>query len=228
MDLTRISIITSANVADLKDATKLEALIPSLGFNDEILHEQPQIVKDNTGGLKIWQYPNQFAKYLVYLQTLNPQSYCEIGTHRGGTFVTTVEYLRKTGTFVKGHAIDISDTSADAYCSTTTDCTFMNVDSTSDTFKNYMSTNTFDCIFVDGCHSNPTLTSDYELAKANAKIVVLHDIVSAACPDVSALWSTIKSQESANYTFMEFTDQYPEVTSVTGCSYLGTGVMVKK
>lgn len=228
MDLSRISIITSTNVSDLKDATKLEALIPSLGFNDEILHEQPQIVKDNTGGLKIWQYPNQFAKYLVYLQSLSPQSYCEIGTHWGGSFVTTVEYLRKTGTFTKGLAVDIADASVDAYCSTTTDCTFMNVDSTSETFKNYMSSNTFDCIFVDGYHNNPTLTSDYELAKANAKIVVLHDIVNMACPDVPVLWSTIKGTESANYTFMEFNDQYLEVTSATGNTYLGTGVMVKK
>jgi hypothetical protein len=228
MDLSRISLITSTSVADLKDETKLEALIPSLGFNDEILHEQPQIVKDNAGGLKIWQYPNQFAKYLVYLQSLNPQSYCEIGTHRGGSFVTTVEYLRKTGTFVKGLAVDCGDTSVDAYCSTTTDCTFMNVDSTSDTFKNYMSTNTFDCVFIDGNHFNPTLTSDYEVTKGSAKIIVFHDITNAACPDVAALWSTIKTQEAANYTFMEFIDQYPEVVTATGNNYLGIGVMVKK
>ena len=42
----------------------LEKLIIKLGFNTEILREQPQIVKDNGGGLLIWQYPNQFSKYL--------------------------------------------------------------------------------------------------------------------------------------------------------------------
>jgi hypothetical protein len=34
----------------------LENLIVKLGFNTEILREQPQIVKDNGGGLLIWQY----------------------------------------------------------------------------------------------------------------------------------------------------------------------------
>ena len=41
-----------------------QKLIPKLGLNKEVLIEQPEIVKENGGGLLIWQYPNQFSKYL--------------------------------------------------------------------------------------------------------------------------------------------------------------------
>lgn len=57
----------------------LESLIIKLGFNREILIEQPQIVKDNGGGLLIWQYPNQFSKYLCLLEKQQISSYIEIG-----------------------------------------------------------------------------------------------------------------------------------------------------
>ena len=60
MDLTRIKFIKQSNLSDLQDNNYLENLIIKLGFNTEILREQPKIVKDNGGGLLIWQYPNQF------------------------------------------------------------------------------------------------------------------------------------------------------------------------
>ena len=37
-------------------------------MNREVLIEQPEITKKNGGGLLIWQYPNQFSKYLSLLQ----------------------------------------------------------------------------------------------------------------------------------------------------------------
>jgi hypothetical protein len=58
MDLTRIKFIKQSNLSDLQNNSYLENLIIKLGFNTEILREQPKIVKDNGGGLLIWQYPN--------------------------------------------------------------------------------------------------------------------------------------------------------------------------
>ena len=79
MDLTRIKFIKESNLKDLENNNYLEKLIIKLGFNTEILREQPKIVKDNGGGLLIWQYPNQFSKYLCLLREQKINSYIEIG-----------------------------------------------------------------------------------------------------------------------------------------------------
>ena len=43
-------------------------LIPELGLNNEMLHEQPQELKKYFGkGLHLWQYPSQLARYSVWL-----------------------------------------------------------------------------------------------------------------------------------------------------------------
>jgi len=228
MDLSRLSLLTSTSVTDLKDPSKLEDLIIKLGFNDEILIEQPQIVKNNVGGLKIWQYPNQFSKYLVYLQSLQPRSYCEIGSRWGGTFATTVEYLRKLGSIERAVAIDACITTTEEYCKQTNDCTFIKDFSNSDSIKEFMQSNTFDCVLIDGDHSNPVLSGDYKNVKETTRIIVFHDIISTVCPDVTALWNKLKLEESTNYIFIEFVEQYPEVVEATGNTYLGIGVMVRK
>ena len=54
MDLTRIKFINESNLEDLKNINYLENLIIKLGFNNELLKEQPKIVKENPGGLLIW------------------------------------------------------------------------------------------------------------------------------------------------------------------------------
>ena len=53
MDLSRINYIKDSKLEDLIDNNYLEQLIIRLGFNIENLREQPQIVKDNGGGLRI-------------------------------------------------------------------------------------------------------------------------------------------------------------------------------
>ena len=94
MDLQKIKLIQNASHDELKDNIFLEDLIKKLGFNTEFLREQPNIVKENGGGLLIWQYPNQFSKYLTLLQKQTISSYIEIGCRWGGTFVLTTEYLK--------------------------------------------------------------------------------------------------------------------------------------
>jgi len=50
MDLSRINFIKNSKIEDLKNNEYLEKLIIKLGFNTEILDEQPDIVKNNGGG----------------------------------------------------------------------------------------------------------------------------------------------------------------------------------
>ena len=116
LDLKRIDLIRESSIEDLKKIEYLEKLIPKLGLNKEVLIEQPEIVKENGGGLLIWQYPNQFSKYLSLLQKQEISSYLEIGCRWGGTFILTNEYLKKFGKIKKSLAIDIIDSPVQEYC----------------------------------------------------------------------------------------------------------------
>ncbi len=65
-----------------------------LGLNDEMLEEFPAALYPWCGrGVKSWQYPRQFSRYLRFLADKQIQSYVEIGSRHGGTFIITAEYL---------------------------------------------------------------------------------------------------------------------------------------
>ena len=206
----------------------MEKLIVKLGFNNEILQEQPSLIHNNTGGLLIWQYPNQFSKYIVLLKSLNIKSYLEIGCRWGGTFVLTCEYLSRFNVLDKCVAVDIIDSPVSAYCSTSPNKTFICMNSTSDEFKEYMKGNMFDAIFIDGDHSYEGVKNDYEMAKYNGNVYIFHDIHSMACPGVVKFWNELKNTMGELYDFYEFTEQYSEVVRNTGQTFLGIGVAVKK
>ena len=94
-----LALINDASLGELQSPHFIEAeLLPKLGLNDEMQHEHPRSLRDCLGrglGWRIWQYPNQFSKYLVSLSKAKVSSYIEIGCRFGGTFVLTVEYLRR-------------------------------------------------------------------------------------------------------------------------------------
>jgi hypothetical protein len=227
MDLSRVSLIKNATVEQLTDSAFLEELIIKLGFNTEILREQPEIVKNNGGGLKIWQYPNQFSKYMLLLQQQNISSYIEIGCRWGGTFVLTTEYLKMFNTLTKSVAVDIIDSPVADYCSLNKETAFIKMNSRDLEFNNYMKQNKFDLIFIDGDHSYEGVKNDYEISKNSGKIFVFHDIVNYVCPGVVSFWNELKSNESETYRFFEFTEQYDEVWNNTHQKFLGIGVAIK-
>ena len=227
LDLSRIELIKNSSLNDLNDIPYLEKLIIKLGFNTEILDEQPQIVKDNPGGLLIWQYPNQFAKYLLLLKKLNIKSYIEIGCRWGGTFILTTEYLKHFNNLTKCIAVDIIDSPVKEYCENTQFTEFKQINTRSDDFDTYINENFFDLIFIDGDHSYEGVKNDYIKCKDSGRILVFHDIDNDACYGVIQFWNELKHYESNNYTFYEFKDQYEDVFQRTGKKYLGIGVMVK-
>jgi cephalosporin hydroxylase len=228
MDLTRIKFIKESNLSDLQNNNYLENLIIKLGFNNENLREQPKIVKDNGGGLLIWQYPNQFSKYLCLLKTQNIKSYIEIGCRWGGTFVLTNEYLKMFNSMDKSVAIDIIDSPVLNYCMLNNETQFIKINSQSNEFKNYMNNNYFDLIFIDGDHSYDGVKNDYENTKNSGKIFVFHDIINSACPGVVQFWNELKNNNKNTYDFFEFIEQYKDVLDTTHQKFLGIGVAIKK
>jgi len=228
MDLQRIKFIKESNIEDLQKSNYLENLIIKLGFNTEILREQPKIVKDNGGGLLIWQYPNQFSKYLCLLSRLKIQSYIEIGCRWGGTFILTNEYLKQFNNVNKSIAVDIIDSPVLNYCISNNETQFIKINSQSEEFKNYMNNNYFDLIFIDGDHSYNGVKNDYEISKNSGKIFVFHDIINDMCSGVVQFWNELKNNENDTYDFFEFTEQYEDVWNNTYQRFLGIGVAIKK
>jgi cephalosporin hydroxylase len=227
MDLSRINLIKESNIDNLKNNIYLEELIIKLGFNNENLIEQPFFVQQNSGGLFIWQYSNQFSKYLCLLNNYNISSYIEIGCRWGGTFILTNEYLKKFNTMNKSVAIDIIDSPVINYCLLNNETQFIKINSREEIFKIYIKNNYFDLIFIDGDHSYEGVKNDYEISKNSGKIYVFHDIVSNACPGVVQFWNELKINEENNYDFFEFTEQYSDVWKRTKKTFLGI-VAIKK
>lgn len=222
-------IITETDQNKLTDSSFLEKeLIPSLGLNDELLHEQPTELSNFYGkglGLKIWQYPNQFSKYLNLLNTFkeNINSYLEIGCRNGGTFALTCEYLSPLSNAVAVDIIDATET-IKAYTEETEWAHYKKIDSHSEEFYSFMDDNFFDLILIDGDHSYEGVKQDAEATRIQSNIQVYHDIHSDACPGVKKYWEEIKSTKASEYNFYEFVDQYDSVAG----NYLGIGVAVRK
>lgn len=223
--------IASTDKSLLLDSSFLEnTLIPSLGLNNEILHEQPKELSDYFGGglgLRIWQYPNQFSDYLLYLASVAPKisSYLEIGCRFGGTFILTCEYLKAMGAqLTHAVAVDLIDACPlmEEYTSSVDGAAFWKIDSKSSLFTELTSNTFFDLVLIDGDHSYEGVRHDSLTMQKNSNIRVFHDIVSSACPGVVRYWQEIKSDNA--YDIHEFTQQYESVAN----TFLGIGVAESK
>ena len=221
-----ISEISSDKISDIDFLEN--NLIPNLGLNNELLNEQPIELSKYYGtglGLKIWQYPNQFSKYLNLLFKYKGQikSYLEIGCPNGGTFALTSEYLGPLESAVAVDIIDATET-IKTYVQETKWASYLNINSHSQEFFSYMDDNFFDLILIDGDHSYEGVKQDAESTRIQSNIQVFHDIDSDACPGVKKYWEELKKTERITYDFYEFIDQYDSVPG----NYLGIGVAVRK
>lgn len=222
----------SFSIDQILSSDTLEKIILDSGLNDEILNEQPQELRDYFGtgyGLKIWQYPNQFVPYLLFLSKYAPKihSYLEIGCRHGGTFIFTNEFINAVnGSKIRSIACDMIDapTNIIEYTQLNNNAEYFKFNSHSVGFLNFISDKSFSLVLVDADHSYDGVKKDTELVLDKTNILVLHDIVNSVCPGVVKYWNELKTEYSSLFDFYEFTNQY---SSVNG-SFLGIGCAVKK
>jgi hypothetical protein len=205
-------------------------LIPALGLNNENLWEQPEELAPYFGtGLHLWQYPNQFSRYLVWLarNASNIRSYMEIGCRWGGTFILVSEWLKRIGATLDvlvavdpipptpfiARYMEISDTPV----------IYQERFSTDPSFISFFNELRPEMVFIDGDHSMKGVINDHLLVRKTAKIIVHHDISSHACPTTTLFWKYVSTAED-EFTATAFTDQYATVKG----EFLGVGAMIRK
>lgn len=219
LDLIKNFSILNQSVQDL------EKHLPVLGMNSEQSHEMPSELSEHFGkGLRFWQYPNQFSRYLKLLSERKLNSYLEIGCRWGGTFIITSEVLKKQVPAVQLHCCDIIPESEllQEY-GTYSEFTYYQTDSLN--LKKVLQNKSIDLILIDGDHSYEGVSHDFETALTlKPKLIAFHDIVSDACPGVVQFWQEIKKRYSRTHKCVEFTDQYDSVQG----TFLGIGVLILK
>jgi hypothetical protein len=232
IDLSRLELIRRRDRDWLADPENLERdLLPALGFSADVPDAFPANLHDAVGvGLKHWQYPNQFARYLAHLARYPIRSYLELGVRHGGTFVITVEYLSRFHPIESATAVDIDDVPAlHAYLAEHPGVRFMKVDTSTPRFAQRISDGgPYDLVLIDADHSYEACRNDVTLMRDHANILALHDIVDAACPGVREVWRELRAETARERDFFEFTAQYDEIVERNGSPALGLGIAVRK
>ena len=228
-----VQLIRDKETSYLSDARLLEVdLIPKLGLNDEnnVAHSRyfPDELEGSRGGLRIWQYPNQFSKYLVELPKHRIGSYLEIGVRHGGSFITTVEYLQRFQP-VRAVGVDVLlCPTLHAYQELNPAVEFWQVHTRSDAFlERLLALGDLDLVFIDGDHSEQGCWNDFTAVRDRCRMVAFHDIRNIDTPGVSKVWARVKRAYAARYTFHEFTEQYASIER-EGRLYMGIGLAVRR
>lgn len=224
LDLRRISLIRDAAPDDLRRSDWLEGLLPQLGLNDEGLDEFPSHLQASCGGgLRIWQYPTQFSKYLAQLATLKVRSYLELGIRHGGSFVATVEVLERFRQLDFAVGVDIiACESMTAYRALNPRSEFACVNTQSAEFTLLLQRLApIDLVFIDSHHEENQCRREFAALRQYANMIALHDISNKGCPGIATVWNEIRSDDE--WHCLEFTDQYDGLGP-----YMGIGLAVKK
>lgn len=111
MLVSTVQRIREVPLEDLRDPDKLHDLLFSAGVWAGLKKDGrwlPTEFRHFAGtGLRMHQSPIQLAPYLIFLSDKNIDSYIEIGTAFGGTFIFTVEYLNRFHPIRRAVAVDI-------------------------------------------------------------------------------------------------------------------------
>ena len=224
LDLQRISLIREADAADLRRSKWLEDMIPRLGLNDEGLTEFPQQLHAFCGGgLRIWQYPTQFARYLATLTGLGVRSYLELGIRHGGSFVATVEVLDRFRPLDFAVGVDIIACEAmAAYRELNPRIEFACVNTQSAQFSALLQRLApVDLVFIDSHHEENQCRREVDALRGYANMIALHDISNKGCPGIATVWNEMRSDPG--WQCHEFTDQYDGLGP-----FMGIGLAINK
>jgi cephalosporin hydroxylase len=225
IDLARVDLLRQATSSTLLSIPQLTDLIADLGLNDEAIVEFPPALAPYCGqGLRIWQYPIQFAPYLIDLSQLQIHSYLEVGVRHGGSFVATVEYLQRFHPIQRAIAIDIIPCPAlTAYHPLQPTAEFMQMNSLSAEFAQMIARqDPIDLVFIDSFQDEQQYTQEFQAIKAKARYIAFHDICNSDHPGVQRFWQNLKA--SGEYDCREYIEQYPDIP----VSYMGIGLAVQK
>ncbi|KPK97176.1 MAG: hypothetical protein AMJ95_10495 [Omnitrophica WOR_2 bacterium SM23_72] len=227
-----INYLRDKDLKYLSDAKLLELdLLPKLGLHNNWINQAPDEFYPFMGhGLYLWQYPNQFSKYLVHLSQFKIDTYLEIGVNQGGSFIMTTEYLKRFNKLKYAIAVDIkSFPIITEYRNMNPLVNYMLVDTRSAAFKELIKNHPgFDLVLIDGDHTEEGCRNDFEIIKDKANIFVLHDIVDDFLPGVRKVWNEIKGSYADEYVFFEYTDQYESAKRKYGSTRLGIGMAIRK
>jgi hypothetical protein len=229
IDLSFASVIRSAPEEDLLDRAKLERVLTHVGLNDELDEFPPDLQTFGGFGLRLWQFPNQFAPYLLELAGREIRRYLEIGVRHGGSFITTVEYLSRFTTLEEAVAVDIDPLVALLpYPLEQPAVKLMQADTQSQTFRDWVRRHgPFDLAFVDGLHTLEGSRHDFESVREHARLIAVHDIVNHLVPDVQRTWQDVKEAYSSDFEFREFVEQYPHTDGPDGRG-MGIGLAIRR
>jgi hypothetical protein len=223
-----IDLIRAVPQSRCLDVDYLEhELIPALGLNNEQLQSQPTELAAHYGkGLHLWQYPNQLARFLVWLafNANDMRSYMEVGCRWGGTFIVLTEWLRRIGAPLE-FAVAVDPIAPTPFIKRYREAAdfpvvYLQMLSTSRPFLDYARSAKPEVVFIDGDHRMAGVMTDHANARKYAKIIVHHDISSDACRDTTLFWQYLKLTED-RFESVDFTQQYESVRG----SFLGIGAL---
>jgi hypothetical protein len=223
IDLSRVDLIRARAPAELTEPAQVAALLLELGLNDEGLSELPPELHAHCGGLRIWQYPTQFSRYLVQLSRLSVRSYLEIGIRHGGSFVATTEYLERFFPLEFAVGVDIIDCPSMAeYGARNGKARFWQVSSRAAEFVARLDElGPIDLVFIDSHHEEAQCRDELALLAPRADMIAFHDIANVGCPGIRRVWDDLK--RAPGYECFEFVEQYAGLGP-----FMGIGLAVKR
>lgn len=225
IDLSRVGLIRAEDTSSLSDPRRLEELLLKLGLNDEGLEEYPESLYPYCGkGLRIWQYPIQFADYLVDVSRLGLRSYLELGIRHGGTFVATVEYLDRFEPLEFAIGVDIMPCPSMAeYEQMNPRARFVRVNTQSAQYEDFLSRHApFGLVLIDSFHEEEQCYAEFLSVRERARAIAIHDIVNRDFPGVGKVWERIKA--SGEFECREYVEQYAGVAG----TYMGIGLALRR
>jgi len=228
LDLDRVALIRETRPEQLIRPGVLETLMLDLGLNDEGMSELPTHLHPYCGpGLRVWQYPLQFAPYLRHVAGLGVRSYLEIGIRHGGSYVLTVETLDRIRPLEWAVGVDIIPCpSMDAYAALNPRSRFAGLNSQSPAYAELRHRLApIDLVFIDSHHTEEQCRREVAAVRAVANMIALHDISNIGCPGVRTVWEELKA--TGAYECIEFTGQYNELARNGLGPFMGIGLAVR-